>query len=163
MTHDKIQFSNAVIDEMVYLLPDAAKLTISLNNANELTLIAGNNVSTLLLYLPKSGADMSEESLLSLHKLASAVKLSTEHYLAINLKNHANLLFKDFASMPNIKQVICFGITGEMIGLHLDYLIYKPFIFNNLNILISDSLEGISQDDKKLLWHGLQLMFKLNI
>ncbi len=161
MTYDKIQFNDAVLDEMAYLIPDVAKLTITSNNANELTFLAGNNVSTLLVYLPKSGVDMNEESLLSLHKLASAVKLSTENYSAININNYLGLLFKDIAAIPEIKRVICFGMAGETIGLHLDYITYKPFIFSNIEILISDSLEGISPDDKKRLWHGLQLMFKL--
>lgn len=161
MTSARLTFDHAILDETVYLLPDATKLTITANNANELTLIAGNNISTLLIYQPLNGPEMSEEALNSVHKLATAVNLSPNSYLALNLNKIPNLSFRDIKAVESIKTIITFGVTPDMLDIRVDYTEYKSFIFNNLNILISGSLEGISPDDKKRLWHGLQIMYKL--
>lgn len=163
MAQDKIQFNNAVLDETLYLLPDSAKLTISSNNANQLTFLTGDKVSTLLICLPDSGNEIAEETLVSLHKIAAAVKLTTQEYAILNVKNFPNFRFNQLVDYPQIKHVICFGIAGEDLGLHLDYYIYKSFYFNNIHILMSDSMRDISPDNKKLLWHVLQFMFKLKI
>ena len=42
------EFNTAILDETVYLLDDAAKLTISAKNANVTTVINLNKVSTVI-------------------------------------------------------------------------------------------------------------------
>jgi hypothetical protein len=163
MAQDKIQFNNAVLDETLYLLPDSAKLTISLNNANQLPFLTGDKVSTLLICSPDSGNEIAEETLVSLHKLAAAVKLSPQDYAILNVKNFPNFRFNHLLDYPQIKNVVCFGIPGEVLGLHLDYYIYNSFYFNNISTLMSDSMKDMNPDNKKRLWHALQIMYKLKL
>lgn len=161
MSLQKIHFTDAILEETAFLLPDVAKLTISANNANDKPVINLNNVSTILLYQPVNGTAVSEATITAMQKMAQALQLAPESYAMINIADYPGLKFHHLTSSASVSRLICLGVDPESIGLWVDFSFYKQFKFNNLDILISHNMEGISADHKKILWAKLQIMFNL--
>ena len=161
MSLQKIHFTDAILEETAFLLPDVAKLTISANNANDKTVINLNNVSTILLYQPVTGTAVSEATITAMQKMAQALQLSQESYCILNLADYPGLKLYNLTANPSVSKLICLGVEPESIGLWVDFIYYKQFKFNNLDILISHNMEGITADHKKILWGKLQIMFNL--
>lgn len=161
MSLQKIHFTDAILEETAFLLPDVAKLTISANNANDKPVINLNNVSTILLYQPVTGTAVSEATITAMQKMAQALQLSPESYCILNLADYPGLKLYNLTANPSVSRLICLGVEPEAIGLWVDFIYYKQFKFNNLDILISHNMEGITADHKKILWGKLQIMFNL--
>ena len=161
MSLQKIHFTDAILEETAFLLPDVAKLIISANNANDKPVINLNNVSTILLYQPVTGTAVSEATITAMQKMAQALQLSPESYCILNLADYPGLKLYNLTANPSVSKLICLGVEPESIGLWVDFIYYKQFKFNNLDILISHNMEGITADHKKILWGKLQIMFNL--
>ncbi len=161
MSLQKIHFTDAILEETAFLLPDVAKLIISANNANDKPVINLNNVSTILLYQPVTGTAVSEATITAMQKMAQALQLSQESYCILNLADYPGLKLYNLTANPSVSKLICLGVEPESIGLWVDFIYYKQFKFNNLDILISHNMEGITADHKKILWGKLQIMFNL--
>ncbi len=161
MSLQKIHFTDAILEETAFLLPDVAKLTISANNANDKPVINLNNVSTILLYQPVTGTAVSEATITAMQKMAQALQLSPESYCILNLADYPGLKLYNLTASPSVSRLICLGVEPAAIGLWVDFIYYKQFKFNNLDILISHNMEGITADHKKILWGKLQIMFNL--
>jgi hypothetical protein len=159
MTSENIPYADAILDETVFLLSDAAKLTISANNANDIPVINLNNVSTILLYKPENGVEISETGLTAIQKMTAALGQSEMDYAIINISKYPAFRFHHCVQYRQINKLICLGVSLEEIGLWIDLPMYKRLKFNEIELLISHKIEGISDDHKKLLWGNLKLMF----
>lgn len=155
------EFTTAIIDETVFLLDDAAKLTISAKNANYTTVINLNKVSTVIVFDEENMDESSNPTIIAMHKMAAALKLATSDYTIINLRQHPEFKIKHIFANTGVHKLICLGVDLERIGLHTEYLYYKPFVFNNLTIITSHSLTGILPEHKSMLWTRLQQMYGL--
>ena len=83
------EFNTAILDETVYLLDDAAKLTISAKNANVTTVINLNKVSTVMVYSEENTDESSNPTIIAMHKMAAALQLASADYTLINIQQHA--------------------------------------------------------------------------
>lgn len=159
---EKLQFEGALLDETAYLIPESTKLTISPTIANALSHILAAPVETLMIYQPAEGSEAGEKGLIAMERLITALKQPEETVQCINILGHKGLNLPIITRYPNIKTVILLGTDIRSMGIETESLAYIPFIFNKLNIIISDNLEVITDADKKLLWGRLQKMFGLN-
>lgn len=158
---EKLQFEGALLDETAYLIPDATKLTISPTIANDLTHILSPPVETLMIYQPADGAVVSEKGRVAMERLMAALKQPEGSVKLINILEHPGLDIVRITRTSNIRNLILLGADTQVLNASMEITLYKPFIFNKLNILASDSLELIAEEDKKLLWARLQQMFRL--
>ena len=158
---EHLAFNAAVLNETIYIIPDGAKLTISPTNANDLTHALSPNTETLVIAMPEQGQTLSEKGRLATERLLAALKQPEGAIALINLAEYPGLLFRELRAHPALKRILLLGTNLNALGIQVDTLMYKSFIFNGLEVLISDSLEVISDADKKLLWARLQQMFNL--
>lgn len=155
------EFTTAIIDETVFLLDDAAKLTISAKNANDTIVINLNKVSTVIVFAEENADESSNTTIIAMHKMAAALKLATSDYGTINLKQHPEFKIKQIFANTGVQKLICLGVDLKDLGLHIESIYYKPFIFNNISIITSHSLTGILPEHKAMLWARLQQMYGL--
>lgn len=158
---EHLAFNAAVLNETIYIIPDGAKLTISPTNANDLTHALSPNTETLVIAMPEQGQTLSEKGRLATERLLAALKQPEGAIALINLAEYPGLRFRELRAHATLKRILLLGTNLNALGIHVDNLMYKSFIFNGLEVLISDSLEVISDADKKLLWARLQQMFNL--
>lgn len=156
-----IAFDAAVLHETLYIVPNDAKLTISATKANDVTHQISPNAETLIVTMPYDKRQMTEKGQLATDKLIGALKLSPGSYAIVSLPENPEFSYSAIRACPQLKRLVLLGCSLKRLGVHLDTLKYKPFIFNGLDIIISDSLEVITDADKKVFWARLQQMFKL--
>lgn len=156
-----IAFDAAVLDETIYIVPDDAKLTISATNANDVSHLISPEVETVVVIMPYDKQQLTDKGKQATEKLIGALKLEPGKVALISLPENPRFSFRHMRHASQLKQVILLGCSLKRLGVHVDTLKYKPFIFNGLEIIISDSLEVISDTDKKVFWVRLQQMFKL--
>ncbi len=149
------------MDETAYLIPDATKLTISPTIANDLTHIVAPPVETLMIYKPADGNAVSDKGRVAMERLMAALKQPEGSVKLVNILEHPGLSIVQITRAANIRNLILLGVDLNMLNISMEITLYKPFIFNKLNILAADSLEVIAEEDKKLLWGRLQQMFRL--
>jgi hypothetical protein len=152
-----LQFGGALLDEPVFLVSDATKLTIS----NEKGLLLSNDVHSLFLFKPTQEDALSPQATEALDKMIAACGLTKANAAAIGFTGQEDLHFARLASKGHISQLILLGLTPEDVHLYVDSSYYNIFTFNGIEILISDNIEGISIENKRALWSRLQTMFKL--
>ncbi len=158
---ETIQFPIAIVDEPVFLLPNSANLLKSTNIANHEEINSVNKNALLILYSVSGDGDLGAETLAAMDKLISAVALKPEETTRIKIVGNETFRLFRMMEKHDFKQLICFGIMPEQIGLHVEYKLYKSFKFNNLNIVICDSLEGMEKQKRLALWNQLKLMFNI--
>ena len=155
------EFNTAILDETVYLLDDAAKLTISAKNANVTTVINLNKVSTVMVYSEENIDESSNPTIIAMHKMAAALQLASADYTLINIHQHPQFRIKQLLANTDVKKLVCLGLYLSDLGLHIENELYNPFKFNDITIITSHSLLDISPEHKKLLWGKLQKMYGL--
>lgn len=158
---EKLDLTAAVLDETVFIVPDPAKLTISPTNANYLTHIVAPGIETIFLYRPVQGDRLTDAGQVTMDRLINACKIPSDKFVVVNLMEAPGLHWKQIRKAPALKKLILLGCGPEQLGVHIEYFDYNIFNFNGIDILISDSMEVISDDRKKKLWSRLQTMFKL--
>ncbi|HMX03490.1 MAG TPA: hypothetical protein PLJ43_07745 [Chitinophagales bacterium] len=156
-----LEFGGAMVDEPVFLVSDATKLTISPTKANDEGLDLSNEVHSLFLFKPSSGNRLSPDAMIALDKMIAACGLTKENAVALPFLGQGNLHFNRLASAGYVKKLILLGITPDEIHLFVDSQYYNIFNFNGIDILISDNIEGITKEQKQQLWARLQTLFGL--
>jgi len=151
----------ATIDEQLYLIPDPAKLTISAVKANSAAVDISALADTLVIVQPLQGNTLSQAGEESLRKLILALKQPEDKIQMITIADDIVFSMRDIRRMPDIKRVVIIGTAPETLGLYINYKLYKILKYNNIDILISNSIEDISLENKKVLWTRLQTMFGL--
>ena len=158
---DKIEFPVAIVDEKVYLIPSSAKLTISPINANLNPINLLNNNGTVIIYSGVNSEDINAEGLASIKKLIFAVKLDPEETVFVNYNQDQSLTFNALSKTMSFTKLICFGITGANIGLHLDIRNHIYMKFNDIDIIMCDNIEDMGKPTRALLWSQLKLMYNI--
>lgn len=156
-----IAFDAAVLHETLYIVPDDAKLTISQTNANDVTHLISPTAETLIVLMPYDKKSMTEKGQIATDKLIGALKLEAGTYQVLSLIENPGFQYDSIRRATQLKRLILLGCSLKRLGVQLDVLKYKPFTFNNLEVIISDSLEVITDTDKKVFWARLQQMFSL--
>ena len=156
-----IAFDAAVLHETLYIVPDDAKLTISATKANDVTHLISPTAETLFVVMPYNKKTMTEKGQVATDRLIGALKLQPGTYSIVSLAENPAFRYQHIQQFGQLKRVVLLGCSLKRLGAHLDTLKYKPFIFNNLEVIISDSLEVITDADKQVFWAWLKQMFKL--
>ena len=156
-----LQFGGALLDEPVFLVSDATKLTISPTKANDLSALLSNDVHSLFLFKPTTNDTLSPQATEALDKMIQACGLSKSQAAAVGFTGQSELHFSRLASKGHVKRIVLLGLSPADIHLFVDSIYYKIFTINNIEILISDNIEGISIENKRALWARLQTLFKL--
>lgn len=107
--------------------------------------------------------DVNDASMLTLDKMMKSCKLEEKDYglVVISSQNEALEVIQQFR--PGI--VILFGIVLQTQQLQINKTWYKPFHYNQIQFLQSDSLAKLNQNQelKVQLWNkGLKVLFKIN-
>ncbi|MFI5172028.1 MAG: hypothetical protein ACHQFW_06530 [Chitinophagales bacterium] len=158
---EKIKFPDAIIDEMVFWVPDSAKLTISVNNANGIDVYDPNKTELIILYRSQSASDITPAGKEAIEKMINAVKLDRKVVSVINLANHLEFNFRSLAAGVKLNTILGLGITPDQLRLHIEFTMYKILVYNNINLLFCDDIDIMEKQMKTLLWNRLQTIFNL--
>lgn len=154
-----MELASAVIDEILYLIPDSAKLTISPINANDLTHILTPKVETVFIAGSHSADGLTQEGKVTLDKLIAACKLPADSFVVLHSHLTPDLRWPMLTASSAVKRIISLGPTPDTLGLHIDFQFYKILNFNNIELIISHNIEDITPEHKKVLWGRLQTLF----
>ena len=104
-----------------------------------------------------------EHQLPFLRKILQAVQLDYDKDI-LSLSGDTSLTFSisDILTDRATSKVIVFGFPPTQIGLHLNLPKYQAHKVGPCTYLFADALSAIEQQSnlKKLLWEGLQVLFK---
>ncbi|MBL7767151.1 MAG: hypothetical protein JNJ58_13710 [Chitinophagaceae bacterium] len=117
----------------------------------------GNRIAIFLLE-----KEFSTEDHTLLKKMMGASQLHEEAYSIIALTQVSDLMAVLVKWHP--ETVILFGLTLQSPIFQLNRELYKPFRFNQMRILLAESLPKLAKDDsaKKQLWNnGLKPLFNI--
>jgi len=112
----------------------------------------------LLVVVYASDYDMHSELL---SKILLAIKFDLqENVCLIKLKEDEQFNLSRL-SMENISEVICIGIKPNVISMNASFAANVFYQTESFSIMLTHSLERLSQDNKrkKALWNALQIKF----
>jgi len=125
--------------------PKANKINFEGENSKHVLIICNTSITT-------------KENIF-LGKIFGSVKLDLSDMALMNSENSPT--FHELRTGINFKKMVLFGTTPPEIGLNVNYAAYRPIYFQDIEILISESLvrlEG-NEGSKTLLWNALKKMF----
>jgi|GEM_PF-7096402 len=113
---------------------------------------------TILIILDLPLQELSEDIRISLTKMTEALKLKPEDVAYYHLPvRHLEISEKFGASL-----VVIFGWSAEQMGMQCKQLMNVPLRLDNRSYLFTNDTDSLrSTDEKKQLWAGLQVLFKL--
>ncbi len=102
-----------------------------------------------------------EHALLS--KILTAVQIDIQQVILLNIHHTSLTTFSYIQRALQPNHLICFGIHHHHIGLNIAINAYQLRYFLNCKILLANSLDQISKDNrqKRMLWTSLQKMFDI--
>jgi DNA polymerase III psi subunit len=106
--------------------------------------------------------DTNEANMTLLSKMLAACKLSANDYYIISVENEEQLLLT--LNELNPETAIIFGMNIHSPVFQVNKPPYRPFRFNQIKFLLSESLSTISVNttSKRALWEdGLKVLFNI--
>ncbi len=155
------QIQDALLDEMVYLIPDSANLTISINNIHQKPVDSKNNPPLLIIANSNTEGILSPETVDMLSKMLVALRLPAENIPVIPFQTTQILPLFPLLNLLNPGCVLVLGPTGKTLHFYPEYTMYKQLIFRNISFLFCDAPEDLDNQRKKVLWKRLQEVFNL--
>ncbi len=133
-------------------------LYIDIDNISNHNLKAGQYEQKILVLFLENDFSIANETMLQ--KMISSCKLADKDTYSISL-NHENDALK-VIQQYNPTTVLSFGISFQGEHFRFNKTYYKPFRFNNIKFLLSESLTKLNSDEqlKRTLWtNGLKPLF----
>lgn len=106
--------------------------------------------------------DLNEANTITIEKMMTSCKLQIDDYAVVYLKHEDEALEALQQFRP--EKAILFGLPLQNNQLQISKTWYKPFKFNQITIIQSDSLSILNQKPelKMTLWNpGLKILFKI--
>lgn len=133
-------------------------LYIDVNNISNHRVVTGQFEQRILVLFLESDYNAGTETMLQ--KMMASCKLEQKDTYFVALKDENQLLA--IVQHYNPITVVSFGLTFQGETIRFNRSAYKPFRFNNIKFLLSDSLTKLNSDDqlKRTLWtNGLKPLF----
>jgi hypothetical protein len=145
-------------DTNIFSLPETGKQHLDL---------LGNNQKAVLVVLRVK--EWNQELHTFLGKILGAVQLNLdEDTHCLNITNHPTISFSQLNQKQPYRQVICFGLKPEELGVNIHAQMYQPFVLSDVHWLFANDLQAIYEErqaGKKqmagALWKALKDMFDL--
>lgn len=145
-------------DEVLHIYTDI--LYENFENESLTQILAGNYKKRILVIIKSTEYDVGDEALLS--KMLQACQLAQDDYYLIAATS-ADMI-RPLITKHNPETIILFGMSLDTDMMKLQKPKYKPFRFNQIKILLCDSLPAIAKDGnlKIAMWtQGLKPLFKI--
>lgn len=98
-----------------------------------------------------------------LFKIMGAVKHSKSSIVLVNVAEQEKQLVRDFLQAASPEIIIAFGVLPAYYSMKADITPYESYVENDIQYFPAATLSAIQENisQKKKLWEGLQLLFKL--
>ncbi len=159
--NDKLTFKKAILDETVYVIPDATKLTNVADTLNQFLFEGGNGKKVSIIYRPAHGNKLDNESKNTLLKVVNALKLTLDDVAIINTEESGYNHFQFINAKLHPTYLLCFGIGPHDLGIRITHEFYKEYSISGVRVIFSHAVEALDKQRKNVLWGRLQEMFQM--
>ena len=106
--------------------------------------------------------DSEPEGVLLLNNILKAIKIDSSKLLLIDVGVNSSLRLRSLQRIfPSIRNVLIFDVSPTSIGLNVQLPIYMLKSIGSLNVLRSDALSTLQENEplKRLLWSSLKTIY----
>ncbi|MEZ5013484.1 MAG: hypothetical protein R2794_04270 [Chitinophagales bacterium] len=154
------QFSDVILDETLFLIPDAAKLTKSALPSNSVDHWKGNASSGVAIVLDVAENAFEASDYEILEKLLKAIGLSFDNVLYCYSDHLEPARLPSQLAEHGVQHLLLFTDRSKAFD-YVENEYYKVLKFNTIHYIISHRISDFNLERRTALWNALKQMFTL--